>query len=804
MSIKRKLKRKADVYKIAAINSAVYRAYDKKVDKNLIYMESRDGNDFTGNILKIAEEISSGKYGNFKIHVFAKKEVHSKIRQLEKNYNFKIDKIISKESLATVALEKAKYIFTDTGIRPKYIKKPEQILVNTWHGTPLKVMGRDNMPEEHRTGTIQHTFLSADYLIYPNDYMMDKMLNGYMVEKILPGKILLEGYPRNSVFFDEDSKEKFKSKFNFEDKEVFVYMPTYRGTLHKRKDAQQSNEINDYLLELDSKLTDDQVLLVKLHVFNHSQIDFSKFKHVKPFINGYETYDVLNMADVLITDYSSVFFDFANSRRKIIIFNYDEEEYLADREIYFPISDLPFPKVQNIDDLVKELNSPKNYDDSEFVEKFCTYDRPDAAKYICQHIFKGESVCKEISVENNGKPNILIFAGSLLNNGITSSLLNLLSKIDRDKYNIFFSFRQWDDNIVANHAEIFERIPDDIEYISLRSAINPTIREQRAFDNFLKNGHDPKGTKYPKMIDNMFKREIKRYFYGVNFDKVIHFDGYGSIEMLLFKNFEEPNALWVHNDMVQEIEYKQNQYINVLREVYAKYDNVVVVSDDLIEPTSQLSGRKDNIKVVHNVCDYDEIKSKGEDEIELYKDTTILTTSIYGIKGVLDRPGKKFISIGRFSPEKGHERLLNAFDTYCEDYPDTQLIIIGGYGKHYEPTCDVRRNLKHWGNVTLIKWIPNPMPIIKQCDLFILPSHYEGWGLVIMEADIFKIPVVATDVVGVQWLKDVNGNVYEDSEEGILQGLYDFHDNKLSLLDVDYEEYNKQAVDEFYEILDGD
>ena len=96
------------------------------------------------------------------------------------------------------------------------------------------------------------------------------------------------------------------------------------------------------------------------------------------------------------------------------------------------------------------------------------------------------------------------------------------------------------------------------------------------------------------------------------------------------------------------------------------------------------------------------------------------------------------------------------------------------------------------------------MPIIKQCDLFILPSHYEGWGLVIMEADIFKLPVVATDVVGVQWLKDVNGNVYEDSEEGILQGLYDFHDNKLSLLDVDYEEYNKQAVDEFYEILDGD
>ena len=85
---------------------------------------------------------------------------------------------------------------------------------------------------------------------------------------------------------------------------------------------------------------------------------------------------------------------------------------MADREIYFPISDLPFPKVQNIDDLVKELNSPKDYDDSEFIEKFCTYDRPDAAKYICQHIFNGEKVCREKSVESNGNHNILIFAGT--------------------------------------------------------------------------------------------------------------------------------------------------------------------------------------------------------------------------------------------------------------------------------------------------------------------------------------------------------------------------------------------------------
>jgi CDP-glycerol glycerophosphotransferase len=61
-------------------------------------------------------------------------------------------------------------------------------------------MGRDNVAEQHRVGNVQHPLLSSDYLLYPNDYMMDKMLNAYMIEKIYPGKILLEGYPRNSVF----------------------------------------------------------------------------------------------------------------------------------------------------------------------------------------------------------------------------------------------------------------------------------------------------------------------------------------------------------------------------------------------------------------------------------------------------------------------------------------------------------------------------------------------------------------------------------------------------------------------------
>ena len=204
------------------MNSKIYSIYYKDIDERIVYLESRDGNDFTGNILRLAEELSTGEYGNFKIYVYAKEEVHPKIKKLKKIYNLKIHKIVEDENLATKILEKAKYIITDSGIRPKYVKRPEQIVLNTWHGTPLKYMGIDNISEEHMVGNIQHPFLSADYLLYPNDFMKEKMINAYMIEKIYSGKILKEGCPRNSVFFDDEKRENLKSKLGIKEKEIFI------------------------------------------------------------------------------------------------------------------------------------------------------------------------------------------------------------------------------------------------------------------------------------------------------------------------------------------------------------------------------------------------------------------------------------------------------------------------------------------------------------------------------------------------------------------------------------------------------
>ena len=778
-------------------NSSIYSNYYKKIDENLVYLESREGHDFTGNIFKIVEELSTGNYGNFKIYVHAKPEIVKKINALKKNYNLKIDKIITSEDEATKIMEKAKYIFTDSGIRYKYVKRDDQIFVNTWHGTPLKLMGFDNVAEQHKIGHIQHPFLSTDYLLYPNDYMMEKMLKSYMIDKLYGGKILLEGYPRNSVFFKEAW---LKSKLGLQDKEIFVYMPTFRGVLNDAYDETYGRILEDYLLELDSKLKNNQILFAKLHIYDESQIDFSKFKNICQFPEGYEIYDVLNMADVLITDYSSVFFDFANSKRKIILFNYDEKDYLSYRGTYIPISDLPFPKVQTIDDLINELNSGKNYDDSEFINKFCQYDNPDAVMNICNHIFNGKPVCKERVIEND-KPNILIFAGALFKNGVTSSLTSLLSNIDFSNYNIYIAYRQWDKNIVNNHEEALSVFSKEVKFLPIRSPINLTDNEQKAYDDYMENNRLDMEVEYPKILDKMFKREIKRLYPGISFDKVINFDGYGENVILLYKNMDCESYIWVHSDMIQESKTRDNQRLYVLREAYNEYNNVVAVSTDLIKSIQQIANNKIDVSVVHNIANYHGIIEKSKKDITLDRTTIIDTYNIGGLDDVLNSSGKKFISIGRFTPEKGFKRLIMAFNKFYKDYPDTQLILIGSRGFEYEDFLQLRKDLPCWKNVTIIKSISNPMPILKRCDLYISSSLYEGWSMVIMEADILNVPVISTDVTGVQWIRKFDGFMVDDSEEGILQGFYEFMEGNVKTLDVDYELYNQNAIQEFKDIL---
>lgn len=795
----KKVKQRYNKFRVLLVRSWWYFLYyHAKLDDKLVFVESRDGKDFTGNIFCIVQELSKEEYQDLKICVWVRKEALPTFRTLQKNYALKKMRIVHTTNQAIPVMERAKYIVSDSGVPWEYVKREGQVVLNTWHGTPLKVMGRQVSSEKHLIGTVQHLFFSSDYLLYPSEYMCNTMLRDYMVENVISGKALMSGYPRNSVFFDAPRGQEVKVRLGLADKQIFAYMPTYRGNMKQADNARQVEEIVDHLSYLDAYMRADQVLLVKLHVFNQSQIDFAQFAHILPFPKGYETYDVLNAADCLITDYSSVLFDYANSRKKIILFAYDEEAYFADRGTYFPFSELPFPCVKTPQALLEEMDVPKTYNDQTFLEKFCTYDSLDAVQKLCRHVFRGEPACREVAL-GNGKENVLVFAGSLAKNGITTAFVNLMNNVDRTKRNYFASFNRWEVNGDPGRVDV---IPAHMGYLPLMSDTLYTLGERLCYKRYLKN-RDP-NTKYPRRLSRMYRRELDRYYWGAKFSQIIQFDGYGSGATLLFMENPLPKTIFVHNDMVSELANKTFQHPSTVKTSYARYDRVAVVHEHLQEPTIAVGAPREKVVVVNNLYDIDSIQIRSKQEICFEKETECWPARSGGVETVLSGPGKKLITIGRFSSEKGHERLLCVFDRFCEDYPDAHLLIIGGYGALYNRTLRCAKSLKHWENVTILKSVKNPMPILKRCDLFVLPSFYEGLPMVLAEADCLGVPVVSTDIGGLRdFMRQHGGHLVENSEAGVLQGMYDYMAGKVTTLNIDYDQYNQSALRQFESLFEG-
>ena len=100
-------------------------------------------------------------------------------------------------------------------------------------------------------------------------------------------------------------------------------MPIRRGS-SGNPDAKAEAYLQYYLYQLDKHLRDDEILYLKIHPSARKNIKFNTFTHIKNCPQNYVTYDVLNCGDVLVTDYSSIMYDFALTRKKIVLFTFDE------------------------------------------------------------------------------------------------------------------------------------------------------------------------------------------------------------------------------------------------------------------------------------------------------------------------------------------------------------------------------------------------------------------------------------------------------------------------------------------------
>lgn len=769
------------------------------IQENAILLEASHGKELSGNIFYILKYLAGSKrYSDYDIFVSAFGRKNAEIYRMfldERGYQNVTVLIVASDDYYKAAAS-AKYLINDTSFSPFFIKKEGQVYINTWHGTPLKNMGKKVANDAVNTGNVQKNFVAADYLIFPNPYTKEHMLDDYMLENISPQtKTVLCAYPRNEIFFDEGQRKELRRELGLDHKRFYAYMPTFRGQAYKPNVPKNDAYLLYYLYELDKMLNEDEVLFVNLHPLSKKNIDFEDFIHIQSFPEEFETYEILNAADILITDYSSVFFDFACTRKKIVLFPYDKEDYFRERGTYILLNELPFPQVYSLDELVTEIRNEKCYDDTAFLQKFCPYDNKQAAKQLCDFaILQEKNGLYAEPIPDNGKENVFIYAGNLAKNGITTSLKSLLTNIDVEKRNYYVTFNQ---SVTQENGAQLKELPPGANYFAIAgwfnlSPLQKVIRvlfDQKMFPANL----------FAKFLKKRLEQNLIRSYGGARIDTLVEFNGYDDDVIMMFSVFKGKKCIYVHNDLIQEAKTRGYSRKDVLRYAYQAYDRVLPVSEDIIPPMKSLLKHNSHVQLCKNVIDFETVRMRAALPVTLEKESRC-SVPYPQLLEKLSSTAPKFINIARFSPEKGHDRLVEAFYKIHQKRPDALLFIMGGnsYGDHYEKLFEKLQTMKLTNSVVLLLNIANPYAILNACDFFVLSSFYEGFGLVLAEADILGKPVISTDIAGPRgFMLQHGGTLIKNSEQGIYEGMSLLLEGKVTPMNVDYKKYNRECIQEF-------
>lgn len=776
------------------------------INEKEILIESYGGSSISGNGYQLLLEILNDQQLNdYTIFIACQKNQINNIAEFLRNKGIVRVRLIKTHSKRYVKLlASCKYLINNSTFPSYFIKKPGQIYFNSWHGTPLKTLGRSIASAPNEIGNTQRNFFMADYLLYPNEFTFNHMKKDYMLDDFYKGKYILSGYPRNGVFYDNELKIKIREQLELVDTEVICYMPTWRGTLDSKNNEEQYINIMFYLYKMDKALNPNKIMYVKLHNYVSSIIDFNSFKYIKPFPIEYETYEFLSIADCLITDYSSVFFDFANTGKKIILFAYDKEEYLSTRGMYLSMDELPFNQAETVGELIKEIEDLNDFNDyKKFINEYCKYDNLTSRKDIVDLIFHNK-IADSMEIINgnkyaNKKENVLIYGGALSKNGITTSLRGLIHNIDLDERNYTILFYR---NMVKKNNYVISDFPEKLSYISIQGQKNLKLIEALVQFVYLRLNINNKYIK--KHLDNIYQREATRIFGDYKFDYVIHFTGYEKHIANMFGLMDTHKTIYVHNDMAREKETKSNYHIDSIFGAYTKYDTIVGVRESMKEEIAGIMPNRDTskIKIIHNINNIEYIKNNAKLPIEFNQDT-VSTHSVEEIETILnDKNSLKFINVARYSPEKGIDRLITAFERYSKTNPNAYLIVIGGLGVLYKELVE-HVTLNNLNKIVLIRSLSNPFPLLVKSDAFVLSSLYEGLPMSIMEALILGKPVISTNITGPkEFLQQGYGQLVDNSIEGIEEGFRMFERGEIKLKKFDPVAFNEQAKEEFYSIFD--
>jgi CDP-glycerol glycerophosphotransferase len=341
------------------LTRASYRARTRRLstDAKLIVFASIYGRNYAGSPKAVYEYMRAhAAYRDFRfIWAFEDTCAHARVA------DERTDIVVYGSPQHIDALGRAGYWIADFRVFEQAWPRADQVYAQCWHGKPFKRTGfdvadkmnamnsKDEILFKYRVDAERFT-----YIVSPSPFATEKLISGWGLKALHKEHCVIEvGYPRDDrlVTAPADESDIVRKRLGLpprDQKSVVLYAPTWRDDQYDAAFGYQHNLKIDFD-RLRARLGDDYIVLVRIHYLVHGDFDFTKYEGFVRDVSDYDDiYDLFLASDLLVTDYSTVAFDFANLRRPMVFYMYDLERYeRALRGFYFDIDELPGPIVHD-------------------------------------------------------------------------------------------------------------------------------------------------------------------------------------------------------------------------------------------------------------------------------------------------------------------------------------------------------------------------------------------------------------------------------------------------------------------------